>query len=221
MNMAESEMIRKMTVDGNQKEKSRVKEMEQMVLMEKLLEILLPSAWRLENKLSEKEENRIERWQKYNISQEDAYRLCREAPGEFRSREEEIKFLYVNNDGEIRRDPNTDYFPYITRSDSICLDLHEIILIKYSLTHIIILTVNHEEYRMKGKMEDYFRFLSTDFCHAYKDTIVNFANIRRMNKVTVLFKNGYKITMGAQYFNMLHRKFKKYLKRGYKNSLHS
>ncbi|MFC2662643.1 MAG: LytTR family transcriptional regulator DNA-binding domain-containing protein [Eubacterium sp.] len=176
-----------------------------------LTKALRPSIRVLGSKVDQKQKERAERWTLYGMSFKEAYDLCREAPGRFKTDEEKIKYIFVDKYGRIRRDAGKDYLPYITRSRTKKILLCDINTIDYEEGHLIFSTVDGKECSMIGELTYIYQFLNRDFIHAAKKRIVNMRNVADSAGCTIIFENNKTCELCSSYFQQFRQGFNDYL----------
>lgn len=175
------------------------------------IEVLLSSVKKLGDKVSQKQRKRAESWTVYGISQEEAYSLCKEAPGKFKSDGEKIKFLFVDKHGRIRRNSLKNYVPFITRSETKKLLLNDINTIEYEEGHLYFNTVDKQKSKMIGDQSYVYQYLNRDFCHSSKKRIVNMSNVVHLTSCNIIFENGETCETCASNFHEFRHAYNDYL----------
>lgn len=125
---------------------------------------------------------------------------------------EQARRKFLDENGRIKNMPGTDYFPFITRTHTLKIKLSDIDLFRYEQDHVIVCLTDGSKYKMVGRMEDTYAYLTPDFQHAMASCIINMSHVVKMRDATVFFEGGQKFVLGLNNFHRLRHAFNGYLR---------
>lgn len=105
-----------------------------------------------------------------------------------------------------------DVIPIITKERYCKIKVDEIEFIEQIESMLHIMTIEHQEYIFRGKIEDIVPIISgKSFYRVMKKLVVNFDNVQNMGKSTMNFVSGITYGIGRNNFLKARRAYKNYL----------
>ncbi len=112
----------------------------------------------------------------------------------------------------MERIKNRGIIPVITKDRYYKIRVEDVEFIEQCEKYLFVMTVEHEEYKFKGRIEDLVETLSgRSFYRVMKKLVVNFDNVEYMSDCTINFCSGISYGIGRNNFLKARRAYKNYL----------